>query len=257
MGDFAFAVEHVDRHEDRAQAKARQEQVDELEAVGQVRGHAIARTDALLGEHLRHPPRPLVDLAERQRAVPAPARPVEGGRFRSSHEGQIEQVAQEHAGILAARRCRDIRPRQPLVSKTWAIVFDRGQSGAGAKFADPLGYSGGSADHPSRRAACACGEHRPRRRRHGGHDGSGLVAGGTGNGALQADDWCWHGGRFASSSSRRSVMKVVVMGGAVSCDSSACRSRHIQRLATSSHDIRHHGRAISSTGWGVPNEFSL
>ena len=49
-------------------------------------------------------------------------------------------------------------------------------------------------------------------------------------------------------------MKVAVMGGAVSCASSACRSKHVQPLAASNHDIRHPGRAVSSSRLSPRNE---
>ncbi len=74
VAHLALAVEDVDRDEDRAQPQAGQEEIEELEAVGELDGEAVAGVEAAPGQNAGQPARPRLDLAERQRLDRPPRR---------------------------------------------------------------------------------------------------------------------------------------------------------------------------------------
>jgi hypothetical protein len=101
VGDLALAIEHVDRHQHESGLDAGEEQVDELDPVGELHRYPVARPQPAPFEGGREPGRPLRDLAEGQ--LPRTRRPVaDEARFPgTTAEGQVEEVAEEHRGILA------------------------------------------------------------------------------------------------------------------------------------------------------------
>ena len=62
--DLAVAIENIDRHEDHAQLHASQEQVDHLDAIGQVDAQAVAVLEAAMRQQLRQAVAARIDVAE-------------------------------------------------------------------------------------------------------------------------------------------------------------------------------------------------
>lgn len=63
---LAFPIQHVDRHENDAQAQARQEDVEELHSIGQLKHQAIAGLETARSQCRSHPVCPYVKIPERE-----------------------------------------------------------------------------------------------------------------------------------------------------------------------------------------------
>ena len=100
VGQFPVAIQDVDRDEDDAEPHAGQVEVDERQAVRQVDGKAVpgANPPGLQGG--RHDRRPLVEFAERERAV----LPLEGDVVASSLKRQREQLREVQLTLLSGAR---------------------------------------------------------------------------------------------------------------------------------------------------------
>ena len=101
MGDLALAVQHVDRDQHDAGLHAGEEEVDELEAVRQLHGQPIAGSSPRRAQHGRDPRGAVSDLAERQLPPTAGAVTDQADGVGASAQGQVEEVAEEHGGIVA------------------------------------------------------------------------------------------------------------------------------------------------------------
>src|SRR5580700_8167187 len=88
MGQFALAIEDVDRDEDDAELDASQIQVDNFEAISEIDAEAIARLEPALGEQLGQPIAARVDVAKGI----GDALKFEGGMIAPADEGQIEEL---------------------------------------------------------------------------------------------------------------------------------------------------------------------
>ena len=90
MADLALAVEDVHGDEDRSEPQAGQEQVQERQAVGELHGEPVARTNAARGEGRHHALAARRDLAERQRLeVPAWRADLEPGLGGTPDEAKV------------------------------------------------------------------------------------------------------------------------------------------------------------------------
>ena len=67
MPKLALTVENVDRHHDDAESRAREKQVDELDAVREMNAQPVAAYEPARRELVRHPIRARVDVAEGER----------------------------------------------------------------------------------------------------------------------------------------------------------------------------------------------
>ena len=102
MGDLALPIQDVDRDQDHAGLHAGEEQVDELDAVRQVHREPIARLEPALSQHGRDPRGAVRNLAKRQLLPTAGSVTDQATVPGASAQGQVEQVAEEHGGIVAA-----------------------------------------------------------------------------------------------------------------------------------------------------------
>jgi len=96
--DLALAVQHVHGHEDHAQAHAREEQVEEVDAVREVDAEPIAADDPACRQRMGHAVRARVDVAERQRVRDTVGAVVlERDGVAPADEREIEEIAELHA----------------------------------------------------------------------------------------------------------------------------------------------------------------
>ena len=68
MAQLALAIQDVHRHEDHAEPGAREKEIEELDAVAEVRAEAIAPAQPARRELVRHAAGARVDVAEGERA---------------------------------------------------------------------------------------------------------------------------------------------------------------------------------------------
>ncbi len=89
---FTIAIEDIDRHENRTEFHASQEEIDHLDPIGEVDANAVALRDASGGERVGHAVGTCVDFAEGKfRALPFERDPVA-----AAGEGEIEKLAKVH-----------------------------------------------------------------------------------------------------------------------------------------------------------------
>ena len=102
VGDLALPIQDVDRDQHHAGLHAGEEEIDELEPVRQLHREPIARLEPAPAQHGRDPRGAVRNLAERQ--LPPTAGPVtdQADGPGASAQGEVEQVAEEHGGIVAA-----------------------------------------------------------------------------------------------------------------------------------------------------------
>ena len=171
VADLALAVEDVDRHEDHAELQARQEEVEELEPVGELDGEAVAGTKPARCEDARHP----AARAPRSRRTSAsrPARPAGRARGPASARGRRATRRTGRAVGCAPRTKRSARVtlslRRRHTGRSWSRVSGRGTSRAAAPRAPAGSWSAG---RRSRRRRTAPPSRRRRSRRTGPADRS-------------------------------------------------------------------------------------
>ena len=100
MRELALAVKNVDRHEDDAELHAGEEEVDEVERVGEVHAQPVAAHEAARRQRMRHAIAARVDFAE---GVDG-ALPFECGLRSPVEEGNSEAVAKIHDVTLRVTR---------------------------------------------------------------------------------------------------------------------------------------------------------
>jgi hypothetical protein len=94
---LALAIQHVDRHEDDAEARGGEEKVDVLEAVRNLKREPIARREAARRERGSHAVRPRVEIGERIFL----AGPLERDGLRAIVKGAREKLGQGHLASVA------------------------------------------------------------------------------------------------------------------------------------------------------------
>jgi len=99
MRQLPLTVEHVDRHDDDAEARGGEEEVEILKAVGEIQREPIAARQPADRERRRHPVRALVEIGERVLL----ARPLQRHLVRPVAEGGCEQAGQRHVGECSVR----------------------------------------------------------------------------------------------------------------------------------------------------------
>ena len=98
VGQLAVLVEGVDRNEDHTELEAGQEQVEELQPVGELDGEPVPGAEPPGREDVRHSARAGLDLAEGQDLDGIAGRAeLESGLGRSAHEGRVEDVEKRAA----------------------------------------------------------------------------------------------------------------------------------------------------------------
>ena len=113
--DLTLLIQHVHRHDDDAELEARQEHVDELDAIVEIEAEAIARPQAAPAQDVRQPIAASIEIAEGE-FTPGP---LEGGVSGAQHERTIEELEKVHGTTRIATSVRNDRdPRAAVTSMT-------------------------------------------------------------------------------------------------------------------------------------------
>ena len=94
MGDFAVAIEDVDRDENHAQLHAREIEVDHRQTVGELHADAVALREALMDESGGHAVAPAIQFTEGV----LPTLPFECHFIAAIDQRQVKEIAQIHSG---------------------------------------------------------------------------------------------------------------------------------------------------------------
>ena len=142
VSQLALAVEHVDGHDDDAEARGGEEEVEVFEAVGEVQREPIAARQPARRERRRHPVRALVEVGKRVLlARPLQRDLVSAGRGRwvrtglGSDTSATVQQALSVLGdwcyvLLSAVLCATCQVRSCVLRAVWVVDAACRQRGA-------------------------------------------------------------------------------------------------------------------------------
>jgi hypothetical protein len=92
MSDLALLVEDIDRHEDHPLLYACQDEIDHLDAVGEVHAEAVTGSQTPVAQELRHAITPGIDVTESELL----SAKLEGHIVAAVQKRKIEKVGQVH-----------------------------------------------------------------------------------------------------------------------------------------------------------------